>query len=1031
MFILKYALNNPVKVLVAVLFIFLFGIQALMNMPYQLSPTVEYPTISVRTQWQGATPYEMEREVIERQENVLKSLTGLMEMESTSGNGSGSITLQFELASDLMECMLLVSNKLNEVRNYPEDIEKPIIRASGGSDTTPVIYMIVELKDESLGTIDAYRTFVFEEVIPQFERIKGVSDVFFYGGRPTEMHITVVPEKLAAYKISLEKLSGILSRENINISGGLLPVGRQNYRVRTVSEFQSVDDINNTLVTTDSGDVRISDLAQVRYGYAARDSAVRYGGNRAMMVQVLAEPGANVLAMTDDVEKAVIEVNNTLLKDLPIRLQWMYDQRPYINGALEMVKGNIYLGGLLAVAVLLLFLRSFSSTLVIATSIPISIIGTFMIMHMLGRTLNVISLAGIAFAVGMLIDNAIVVLENIDRHSKMGKTPMQAALDGASEVWGAVLASTLTTIAVFLPVVFIKQEVGQLFRDIAIAISSAVTLSLIVSLLVVPVLTRLFGENLKPRKPMILDNKIAGFGESFSTGVMRLSRWINTSVIRSIAVVVVLVAFSALTVFALLPKMEYLPQGNMNMAQSRFVIPSGLSLDERTYLGDMFYEKVKEHMGVEKDGFPAVNQFSYNVNTGGMFAMATSTSPDRAAELLPLMSGLIKQIPGVQGFTTQAGIFQNRNNGGRSMDVVLSGEDIDGLSRAAGRVMELIQSAMPGVQVRSRPSVEMSFPEATFRPISERINMAGMTPTSLGIDVDVYVDGRKVGEYRDPILGNIDLIVNVEEDSIVNPEQLAAVPLPVADGNIVPISNVAELDISTGMDEIRHYERDRAFIIGVTPPPEMVLEELMDGIQEFAIEPLKESGVLDNIMVNYTGSASKLIDARDALSGNFLLAIVITFLLMAALFNNFFYPLIILFSVPMAMAGGFIGLKLVNLLITPQPFDILTMLGFIILIGVVVNNAILIVHQSLNNMRYGRTAEEALAEAVQSRLRPIAMGAATSVFGMLPLVVLSGAGSELYRGLGSVVLGGLLVSTIFTVFMIPALFSLTMKFVKK
>jgi HAE1 family hydrophobic/amphiphilic exporter-1 len=595
------------------------------------------------------------------------------------------------------------------------------------------------------------------------------------------------------------------------------------------------------------------------------------------------------------------------------------------------------------------------------------------------------------------------------------------------EVWGAVLASTLTTVAIFLPVVFIKEEVGQLFRDIAIAISSAVTLSLFVSVLVIPTLARLIGERISKSTPSKISTTIAEYGQRIQNNTMRFSSWINISPIRCLATITILVAFSVGMVYILFPKMEYLPQGNMNMTQSRFIIQSGLSLEERSTLADMFYRQAQEYMGEGKEGYPVIDKLSYSVQPAGMFAMATAKDPERAAELVPLLSGLIRNIPGVGGFTTQMGIFQNRQGGGRSMEVVLSGKDIDAIARATGRLIQLIPEVMPGVQVRSRPSVEMTFPEVVFKPIPERLMASGMNPTSLGAGINVYVDGRKVGEYRDPVLGNIDLVMNVPIQMRNNPEELSSMLLPIADGEVVPIFSLADLYIGTGMEGIRRFERERTFILTVTPPPNMVLQELMEGIQERAIEPLRQDGLLDNIRVHYAGSASRLVDAKNALQINFLLALVITYLLMAALFNNFFYPFVIMFSVPMAMAGGFIGLTLVDTFIAAQSLDMLTMLGFVMLIGIVTNGAILIVHQALNNLRlYGMKPPEAIQESVRTRLRPIAMSVATSVFGMMPLVLFSGAGSELYRGLGSVLLGGLVVSTMFTVFMIPAILSLTM-----
>lgn len=1024
--ILKYAIENPVKVIVVVLFIVLFGVQSLRHMPYQLSPSVEYPTITVRTTWSGATPYEIEMDIVDPQENVLKSLPGLIEMESNSSNGSGSITLKFDLGSDLMDCMLQVSNKLNEVRSYPDNVDKPVIRASPGSDGSPVVYMLFTLDDDNPNDMDSYQTYVEDDIVPRFERITGVSDVFFYGGKRKQMQVTVVPEKMAAYNISINELSTLLKATNKNTSGGTLSVGRKDYRVRTISEFKSAEDIEETIVLIEGGAVKVSDFASVDYGYAKATSAVKTDGSRTMMIGIVKEAGANVLELTDNVEKVYNELNERELIQRGIQLRWIYDQRPYISGAIDLVKSNIIVGSLLAIAVLLLFLRNIPSTLVVSTSIPISVIGTFIILNFSGKSLNVISLAGIAFAVGILIDNAIVVLENIDRHRKEGKSPFNAALDGATEVWGAVLASSLTTVAVFLPIVFIKEESGQLFKDIAIAVSAAVMLSMVVSMTVVPMLSKILYEKIKVGKTLKLADLVGRIGKKLSRKIMLLSVWINRRVVRKVAVVLLLTTFSVLTVMVMMPKMEYLPLGNMNMVSSVFILPSGLSLDERERLGDMFYGEVKEYIGVEKDGYPAIKNFFYSANPNNMTATATAEDPLRAAELVPLLTTLMEKIPGVTGFTSQTGIFQNRGAGGRNIEVIVSGDELDGLVSGATAIIQSIYKNIPGAQVRPMPSVEMMYPEASFVPDRERLKDVSMTATTLGQAVYAYIGGLKVDDFKDPELGKIDLVVRSDPNQIDNPYKAAEMPLAVS-GKIVPISGVSSLELGQGLDGIRRYERRRTFTLSVSAPDNMVLEDLKDNIENKVVVDLKKSGVLDGLDIHYSGSASKLADAKNAFMGNFLLAIIITYLLMVALFDNFFYPLIILFSVPMALAGGFIGLKVVDTFVAPQSFDVLTMLGFVLLVGVVINNAILIVHQTQNNIKiYKMGVDLAINTAVKERLRPIAMSAATSLFGMLPLVIAPGPGSELYRGIGSVVLGGLLISTVFTVFMIPALLSILM-----
>ncbi|MCK5204926.1 MAG: efflux RND transporter permease subunit, partial [Desulfobacterales bacterium] len=486
----KFSIEKPVTVIVAVILVILFGLIGLSRMPYQLSPTVIEPEITVTTTWAGSTPYEVEREIIEEQEKVLKGVPGLVEMESASFNSQGTVTLRFSIGTDVDTALLRVSNKLDEVPSYPENVDKPIITATGAA-TSPVIWMVLKTSGDNPRSPYQYRTY-FENNIRQYlERTTGVADLFIGGGTKKEMHIIVRPEKLAAFGLTISELIEILKAENINISAGVMGVGRRDYRIRAVGEFKSAEDIEDIVIrSTGRQRIRVSDLATVKYGYEKLATAMLHLGQEGIAIGVKPEPDANILELSDRLEAVVNQLNAEKLAPVKIKLDWVYDQGPYIRGAIKLVRQNILIGGTLAIIVLLIFLRSFISTFVVATAIPISIIGTFGFMHLMGRNLNVVSLAGIAFAVGMLIDSAIVVLENIDRHCNMGKSAFQASYDGTREVWGAILASTLTTVAVFLPVIFMEEEAGQLFRDIAIAVTFAVGLSLFVSVSVIPMFSR-------------------------------------------------------------------------------------------------------------------------------------------------------------------------------------------------------------------------------------------------------------------------------------------------------------------------------------------------------------------------------------------------------------------------------------------------------------------------------------------------------------------------------------------------------------
>ena len=1034
--IVQASIKKPVAVLVGVIIVVLFGALALSGLPYQLAPNVTEPVITVTTTWTGATPYEMERDVAEEQEKVLKGIPGLTEMESSSYNSRTELTLTFKIGTDIDTALLRVSNKMDEVPSYPDGVDRPIISATGAA-TSPVIWMMLESLPDNPHNAQEYMTFFEDEVRQYIERVPGVADLFMGGGREEEMHIVVDPVKLAAYNLTYSQLISVLKSENITVSAGSMGVGRRDYRVRTPAQFASPDDIRNVVISS-SGQFRVtlSDVATVERGFEKATVAMLFNDEPGIAIGIKPESGANVLAITDAAYKVVQELNDTKLKDKGIKLEWVYDQRDYINGAIDLVKQNIIIGGILAIVVLFVFLQSVSSTIIVAVSIPVSILGSFIMFAAAGRTMNVVSMAGISFAVGMLVDNAIVVLENIDRHRHMGKKAFESAYDGTREVWGAVLASTLTTVAVFLPVVFMEQEAGQLFKDIAIAVTCAILLSMLVSLLVIPMLANQFYRLSERRHPVTdgprdpaslsllkrLMKPLSAIGVKASDMIMALLDKAIDSGRSRLVTVISLTAASVLMVVAFYPKMEYLPQGNSNFVLSILIPPPGLSYQEQLDIGKKVFADVKPHMHKEVGPFPGIKAMFYvaapSINVFG----AMSDDETRAGDLTPLFNRELNSIPGMFGVSMQASIFEQGLGEGRNITVDISGPDLNKIVAAAGTMFGMASQMIPNSQIRPVPSLELLYPEVRFVPVRDRVRAAGLSAEDLGVAVDVILDGRKIGDYKEEGKKKINLVLMGQGKDARTPEELAQALVATPQGWAVPLTSLATVRDTYGMNQIRHLERQRTISLQITPPLDVPLEQAMDTINTQLIPSVRQMGLLDGMDVRLSGAADKLSVTRDALQGNFLLAVVITYLLMSALFGNFLYPFIILFTVPLAGAGGFLGLKLENLLIAPQPLDVLTMLGFVILIGVVVNNAILIVHQSLNNVREGgMDYKEAIMEATRTRLRPIYMSATTSIFGMLPLAVAPGPGSELYRGLGAVVLGGLALSTVFTVFVIPSL----------
>ncbi len=1034
------AIRYPVTTSVGVILLVLFGAISLARIPIQLTPDVEQPKVTVQTIWPGASPQEIERDIVDEQEEQLKSLEGLVEMESTSSDSSGTVKMTFQLDTDIDAAVLKVSNRLEQVPSYPDDVLKPVIRTVDPTDNATAWFGLERAEENPYeGQIAEQYDFADDFIKPEFERVAGVASSLIFGGREREMHVIVDPAKLAARSVTMNELGSALDRENRNYSGGDFDEGKRRYIVRTVGEYESTADIENIVIAVRSGvPIYLRDVARAELGFRKPDARVFGKGDQVLAINAVKEPGSNVLDVMSGLKDAMVRLNAGILAERGLRLSLVYDETEYVESAIDLVQQSLTIGGILAILVLLLFLRSFSSTLIIAVAIPISIVGTFLMMALLGRTLNVISLAGLAFAVGMVVDNSIVVLENIYRHRQMGKSRFDAAYDGASEVWGAVLASTLTTIAVFVPVVFIQEEAGQLFGDIAIAISCAVGFSLIIAITVIPSMSAkiLHAADHEPEAGG-LRNLWGGVNLAgrFTNGLTTLSAWINRSTIRRLTVVVGLTAASIGLSLWLVPKTEYLPVGNNNFVFGLMLPPPGYNLDEMENLQNIFQEDLSplwEHEigSADAQALPAggIRDLFFVTLTNFGFMGARAGDPMRVKELIPPFQGAAAKIPGAIAVATQFSIFQSGEGEGRNVDVELSGPELTRLVALGGEVFGGVMQHLPGAQARPIPSLDLGNPEVRIKTDRRRAAEQGITNRDLGFAVSALIDGAKASDYQ--LEGKeIDLRVMADDTYGQRTHLIQQVPIATPDGRVVTLGSVADISVVNGPTEIAHRERQRTITIQITPPDTMPLETAMETVETAILQPMRDGGRLGGLyQANLAGTADKLAQTAGAIRGSLLLALVITYLLMAALFESFLYPFVIMFSVPLAALGGFLGLAAVNAAIAYQPLDVLTMLGFIILVGTVVNNAILIVHQSLNHMREeGMDPQTAIRESVRTRVRPIFMSVSTSVFGMLPLILFPGAGSELYRGLGSVVVGGLVVSTIFTLFLVPALFSLTLE----
>ncbi len=1064
--VIQSAIRYPVTTAVGVLFVVLFGVVSLLRLPIQLTPDVTKEEITVDTRWHGASSHEIEREIIDEQEEQLKGVQGLERMFSESSFGSGKIILRFPAGTDLDASLLLVSNRLNQVKEYPEETDEPVL-SSADTAGSAIGWFIFEALENNPVPIDTMYDFAEDVIKARFERVAGVAASNVYGGREREMQVLVDPAKLAARSLTWLDLARALDQENRDFSGGDFDEGKRSYVVRTVGEYKTPSDIESVIIARRNGaPVYVRDVASVKLDYKDPTTVVRQSGRPCIAVNAVRQPGANVLDIMHGLREAVKELNEARLNPRGFKLYQVYDETDYIYSSLSLVQQNLLVGSLLAIFVLYMFLRTGSTTLVIGLAIPISIMGTFIALWLLERNLNVISLAGMTFAAGMLVDNSIVVLENIYRHRETGKSLVQAAYDGTTEVWGAVLASTLTTIAVFIPIVFIEQQSGQLFRDIAIAISAGVGLSLLVSITVIPslsarILTTRSEQNDRSsstrewsdpddEEPAFPNGESLLHPRSLADRVSTIVSNICISPVRRLITIVGVIGLSCGLAWALLPQAEYLPTGNRNLVIGILLPPPGYNMETFVKMGRKIESVLSPYWSAkpgtpeeaELDG-PSIRNFFY-VARGRMVFMGARTNDDgRAKELIPLMRQATADLPGVISIITQRSLFQRGLGEGRNIDIEITGPDLNVLVGLGGRIFQQVRGIMPGAQVRPKPSLDLGTPELHVALRRDRAADLQLTNQQLGFTIDALVDGAKASDFQHEG-DEIDLTVRGEDRYSTRTQDIEKIPIHTPGGRLTTVGAIAHVSLVPGPEQINHIERERAIVVQVIPPADMPIERAMAVLQQTIITPLENEGSLGQLYnIRLSGTADDLTQTYDALKWNLLLALLITYLLIAALFESFLYPLVIITSVPLAGAGGLIGLALVNQFVAYQPMDVLTMLGFIILLGVVVNNAILVVHQALNFLDPTRQQPEdtassarstwstndpiqAITESVRTRFRPIMMSMLTTTFGLFPLVISSGAGSELYRGIGGIVLGGLITSTIFTLVLVPALFSFFM-----
>ena len=1015
----------------------LFGILALLQLPLELQPGGDRPEISISTPYLGASPAEVEDLITRPIEERLEEVPGIQEITSTSRSGISNINVEFGWDSDIDRSLVDVLNKLQQVEALPTEADESNVEVVSGS-SSPMMWVVLTPKEGFTADENLYRDLVDDVIVPRFRQVQGVGQFLVSGGREREVEVIVDPKALSDRNLTIGDVANSLRNNNRDIRGGPLVLGRREYRVRTVSRIEDVKQLEGFVLRRDeSGTVYLGDVAEARIGRGIQDRALVWNNQSAVATGIIRQIGGNVPEISAGLREALAELSTRFDREgQGITFEIPYDENDYIDRSISFVRNNLIVGAILAALILLLFLGSLRTVGVIAIAIPTTLITVFIVFYILGRTLNVISLAGLAFAVGMVVDNAIVVLENVFTHMQQGKTPMKAAIDGTQEVGGAMLASTLTTVAVFAPIVLVTGEAGQLFFDIGIALSASVLFSLFAALTLIPMLAGIFLKRTEAEQMLAggvyrgnnwLERAVFQISAIFRSGESKLEQLLLKTVRWSIGkgkfkrrlLVLALPIILLFVSFQLLPPADYLPEGNRNLILWLAEPFPGTSIPETIELTQAPRDFI--------DRQPEMNR-SVFVSRPGLRAIAGFMKPELATgknldEMVDRLRSAGANYPGFRFLVPRrVSIFQDP---GKEFEVQIIGENLTQLDRLQQQLSEQI-GELAGIQ-NVRSDFIFGAPELQVIPNRERLAETGLSEGEIGEMVQAALGGLRASEFVDG-KRELDVSVELQDTFVETPEQLRQLAIYNGSSQRVQLSDVAEVLETTGADTINHVDLERSITLTASVSREAPLGALIDRTEAEILEPLRQN-LPPGVRVELAGSADILAETLFQLGSTFLLSLVITYLLLVALYRSFIYPLLIMATVPMGMTGALLSLVIANAIPgVVVPLDMITGLGFVILTGVVVNNAILLVDRALQLQAEGMEYDASLYYSVGDRLRPIFMSAGTSVLGMLPLAVLPGKGAELYQGLGIALTGGLALSTFLTPTVIPALMGLLQDF---
>jgi multidrug efflux pump subunit AcrB len=1006
----RFFIKNPAITAAAIALLVLLGIVSLQQLPIQLFPAIDRPEMSVQVSWRAASPREIESEIVEPIERELRGITGMTKLQSWSNSGGAWVNMEFRLGTDMDQTFTEVSSRLQRVRNLPADADRPQIRRDGGGGSgESLIFLFLQHSANSVIPDNELKAFAEENIAPIFENIEGVgsADIQQDGGEQI-VSIRFDPFQTAQLGISIDAIAANINRSS-DVSGGKVEVGRRDFTLRFEGRY-AADQLGETILAwRDGAPVRLGDIATIEVGPDELRGITYQNGRPAIGMRLIRQPGSNTLAAIDGVLEKMHELNQTFPELYGITIEKSFDPSVFIKRAIALLTENMGIGILLAVGSLWLFVRRLRATLLIAAAIPISLFATFGVLNLFGRSINVISLAGLAFATGMVLDAAIVVMEHYVRQIDRGVDSVKAAMNSVRSVGGALLASTLTTIVIFVPIVFFEDVEGQLFADLALTIAIAVAFSFLVALLILPAGAAFFlrkreegGEEQQDRWDSLVDRLMA-----VTDSPRKRFAWIGG------LTVIPLVLGTMLW-----PQLNYLPAVKRDAVDAFVSFPSGASTDViREEFAEVVVDRLAPYMSGEKE--PRLkNYYVITGSWGGNIGIRVEDQ-SRVDEMVQITNrDILSGFPDTRAFAQQGSLF-GRFGGGSSISIDLQSADSVGLANSALQVADLVRENLAGGRVDLNPDPQIVTPELRLIPDDRRLAEVGLSRDSLARSLRAFGDGLWLGEFFHED-SRLDILLKADEWTM--PEQLETIPIVTPSGAVVPIGDVAKIERGVGPNQVYRLDARRTISLNITAPSNLALGETMAILT--SLEPqIRDMTPLD-ASISYGGDADSLTRAIGNLKGNFMLAVVLLFMVMAALFKSIKDSLLVMVSLPMAAVGGVVAVRFVDL-ITPTPLDLLGMIGFIILLGLVVNNAILLVAET----RHGQVhksldARSAVRAALQNRMRPILMSTLTSLMGMLPLVIAPGAGSAIYKGLATVIVGGMAVSTLFTLVLLPCLLQL-------